>query len=108
MLERIRAEAPAARVVTATYPPISPAWCRPRTRRRVQEGLLAFNATIRRASRAHGALCLDWQGHDEVGSQQNFAADGFHPSERGHRLAADAFLAAVAPALASQPTTEVA
>lgn len=108
MFERIRAEAPAAFVVTATYPPIAPAGCRPRTRRRVRDGILAFNATISRASLAHGALCLDWQGHDEVGSQQNFAADGFHPSDRGHRLAADAFLAAVAGAPTLQTTSEVA
>jgi lysophospholipase L1-like esterase len=108
MFERIRAEAPAARIVTATYPPISPAWCRPRTRRRVREGIVAFNATVRRASRAHGALCLDWQGHEEVGARQNFAGDGFHPSDRGHALAADTFLAAIDSAPAQQPRSEVA
>ena len=108
IFERIRAEAPAALVVTATYPAIAPAGSRPRTRRRVRDGILAFNATIRRASLAHGALCLDWQAHDEVGSPHNFAADGFHPSDRGHRLAADSFLAAVAGALTPQTTSEVA
>jgi lysophospholipase L1-like esterase len=108
MFERVRAEAPGARVVTATYPAISPAWCRPRTRRRVQEGIVAFNATIRRASRVHGALCLDWQGNAEVGSAENFAADGFHPSDRGHRLAAEAFLGAVAGVHATRTTSEVA
>lgn len=108
MFERIRAEAPAALVVTATYPPIAPAAARPRTRRRVREGILAFNAAIHRVSLVHGGLCLDWQAHDEVGSQQNFAADGFHPSDRGHRLAAEGFLAAVAGALTPQTTSEVA
>lgn len=108
MFERIRAEAPTALVVTATYPPIAPAGVRPRTRRRVQEGLLAFNATIHRVSLAHGGLCLDWQAHDEVGAQQNFAPDGFHPSDRGHRLAAEGFLTAVAGELTSQTTSEVA
>lgn len=108
MFERIRAEAPDALVVTATYPPIAPAGARPRTRRRVREGILEFNATIRRQSVAHGALCLDWQAHDEVASQQNFAADGFHPSDRGHRLAAEGFLASVTSALTPQTTSEVA
>jgi lysophospholipase L1-like esterase len=108
MFGRIGAEAPGALVVTATYPAISPAWCRPRTRARVHSGIVAFNAAIRRAAHAHGALCLDWQSADEVGAQQNFAADGFHPSDRGHRLAADAFLAAVGHALTPQTTSEVA
>jgi lysophospholipase L1-like esterase len=108
MFERIRAEAPDALVVTATYPAIAPAGVRPRTRRRVREGIFAFNTTIHRESLAHGALCLDWQAHDEVGSQQNFAADGFHPSDRGHRLAAEGFLAALDGQLTSQTTSEVA
>lgn len=108
MFERIRAETPDALVVTATYPPIAPTGARPRTRRRVRDGILAFNETINRESRSHGALCLDWQGHDEVGSRQNFAADGFHPSDRGHRLAAEGFLAGVAAALTPQITSEVA
>lgn len=96
MFDRIAEEAPAARVVTATYPPIVPAGCRPRTHERVRYGILRFNAIIRRASHAHGARCLDWQGHDEVGCPQNFARDGFHPSDRGHKLAAEDFLAEVA------------
>ena len=108
MFERIREEAPAALVVTATYPPIAPAGARPRTRRRIRDGILAFNTTIHRASLAHGALCLDWQAHGEAGSQPNFAADGFHPSDRGHRLAAEGFLAGVAAALTPQITSEVA
>jgi len=108
MFGRIRAEAPDALVVTATYPPVAPAGAGPRTRRRVRDGIRAFNATIHRGSLAHGALCLDWQAHDEVGSQQNFAADGFHPSDRGHRLAAEGFLAAVEGELTPQTTSEVA
>ncbi len=96
MFARIAAEAPAARVVTATYPPIVPSGCGPRTRERVREGFLRFNATIRRASRHHGAVCLDWQAHEEVAQRNNYALDGFHPSDRGHRLAAEAFLAEVA------------
>lgn len=108
MLERIAADAPAARVVTATYPAIAPVGARPRTRRRVRDGIVRFNATIRSVSSAYGALCLDWQGHEEVATKQNFAADGFHPSDRGHRLAAGAFLAAIGEPLTPPTTSEVA
>ena len=62
----------------------------------MRQGFLRFNAAIRRASREHGAVCLDWQAHEEVARRGNFALDGFHPSDRGHRLAAEAFLAEVA------------
>ena len=96
MFARIAAQAPAARVITATYPQIVPPGCRPRTRERLRHGFLRFNAIIRRSARAHGAVCLDWQAHEEVARRLNFAPDGFHPSDRGHRLAAEAFLAEVA------------
>lgn len=108
MLRRIGTAAPAALVVTATYPPSVPDRLRRRTRRRVLEGIARFNAAIRQVSRANGALCLDWQEHAEVGSHQNFATDGLHPSRRGHRVAAAGFIEAVSLALAPETATEVA
>lgn len=108
MLDRIAAAAPRALIATATYPPVSPGWCRPRTRARVHDGIRAFNAAVRRVSAERRVVCLDWERRSEVGMPQMFAADGFHPSQHGHRLAAGAFIAAVDAALEPQIQTEVA
>lgn len=104
MLARSGHAAPGALVVTATYPPVAPGWLGPRTQRRIVDGMLRFNESIRAAAAARGALCLDWQDRDEAAAEQNLARDGFHPSPHGHRLAAGAFVAAVGAAL-GRPTT---
>lgn len=96
ILARLNALPRRPRVITATYPPVAPAVLRPRTRHRVTKGLERFNSAIRELSTAHHALCLDWADHEEVDVHRNYADDRFHPSDRGHRLTAEAFLAAVA------------
>jgi lysophospholipase L1-like esterase len=98
MLERIEATVPGALVVTATYPAIAPGALRPRSRERVVAGIGRFNAITRAVAAQHGARCLSWDAHPGVSAQPNFAADGFHPSQLGHDIAARAFAEAVASA----------
>lgn len=94
-LAALAALRPEPLIVTATYPSVAPDALRERTAQRVTEGLDAFNRAISELSAAHGTLCLDLAAHSEVDVEANFDQDGFHPSARGHRLAAEAFVQAV-------------
>jgi lysophospholipase L1-like esterase len=96
MFARLRREAPQADIVTATYPDISRFLdLRPRTRARVQKGMGRFNAACRAVARNHGIPLLDGYDHPAASDRDTYAADGFHPSEEGHRRAAVEFLRAL-------------
>lgn len=83
---------PTVRVVTATAPerwdflPLGP-----RTRTRLEAGLVRMNQATRALAAAHGAALLDVAGHPGLSLAENFAGDGLHPSSLGHRRAAEAF-----------------
>jgi len=86
MLARVRAELPDAVLVTATFPgPGGTSALRRRSLARVAEGIDAVNAAVRRLARIHGAICLELDGYPADAHDGNLAADGFHPSEEGHR-----------------------
>jgi hypothetical protein len=53
-----------------------------------------FNAAIDRVARREGAEVVDLSGHRDLTGLT--AADGFHPSTRGHRVVARAFARALA------------
>ncbi|MEX1142495.1 MAG: SGNH/GDSL hydrolase family protein [Thermoleophilaceae bacterium] len=96
ILATLRRRVPDARVVTATYPRLATMLpLRERTERRVEAGVEAVNAHIRRLAAQHGATCLEWAGHAGVDDPDNFASDGLHPSAAGHARASEAFLAAL-------------
>ena len=96
MFARLRAEAPRAAVVTATYPDISRFLdLRPRTRARVEKGMRFFNAACRRVAESHGVALLEGFDHPAASDRETYADDGFHPSPEGHRRAAAAFLRAL-------------
>jgi phosphatidylinositol alpha 1,6-mannosyltransferase len=96
MFARLRAQAPRAAVVTATYPDISRFLeLRPRTRARVEIGMRRFNAACRRVAEAQGVTLLEGFDHPAAHDRETYADDGFHPSPEGHRRAAAAFLRAV-------------
>jgi lysophospholipase L1-like esterase len=96
MYERLRAELPAAVLLTATYPDISRFLdLRPRSRARVQRGMRVFNAACRRVASRHGVALLEGFDHPAASDRSTYAADGFHPSPEGHRRAAAAFLRAL-------------
>jgi phosphatidylinositol alpha 1,6-mannosyltransferase len=96
MVRRIRAEAPGAELVTATYPDISRFLdLRPRSRARVEAGIQQVNAACRSVARAHDVLLLEGFDHPATEERDAFADDGFHPSREGHRRAATEFVAAL-------------
>ena len=97
LLSRIRSELPGATIVTATYPdPGRFAGLRPRTRKRVIDGMAEVNLAIRSAAEAHGAVIMEFSQHPGVADRANVGSDGFHPSALGHRRAAAAVLEALA------------
>jgi lysophospholipase L1-like esterase len=63
----------------------------PRTRTRLEAGLVRMNHATRALAAAHGAAVLDVAGHPGLSQAENFAGDGLHPSPLGHRRAARAF-----------------
>jgi len=97
VLGRLHEELPGATLVTATYPdPGKFADLRPRTRKRVVEGIARANDVIRGAAEKNGALCLELSEHPGVADRANVGKDGFHPSAAGHRRAAAEVLEALA------------
>jgi lysophospholipase L1-like esterase len=100
-LERIfrtlRARVPLAVIVTITTPPIAEhIGLRPRSRRRVEQGVEQLNQITRALAHRYGVLCLEWGDHPLARRRENFAADGFHPSLTGIRRAARACAQALA------------
>ena len=96
MFDRLRAEAPQAEVITATYPDISRFLdLRPRTRARVEQGMHRFNAACRAVAGRYGIALLDSLDEPAADARDTYADDGFHPSAEGHRRAAAAFLRAL-------------
>ncbi len=83
---------PGVRIVTATAPerwdflPLGP-----RTRSRLEDGLVRLNHATRGLAAQYGAAVLDVAGHPGLSLAENFAGDGLHPSALGHRRAAVAF-----------------
>lgn len=92
MFDLLRRALPAARIATATAPE---SWeffeMGPRTRRRLELGIVAFNAATRRVAGVHGVLCLEVTGHPGLAHAENFVGDGLHPSAHGHDQAAAGF-----------------
>lgn len=87
----IRERLPDATIVTVTTPPIAEhIGLRPRSRRRVEQGIRQLNEISRTLARRYGVLCLEWGSHPMARRRENFAADGFHPSLTGVQRAARA------------------
>lgn len=92
IFRRLRAALPAVRLATATAPE---RWdfldLGPRTRQRLERGIVRFNAATRAVADAHEIPYLEVAGHPGLGDAENFVADGLHPSAAGHQQAAVAF-----------------
>jgi lysophospholipase L1-like esterase len=93
----LRERLPGAIVVTATTPHLSRHMpLRPRSRRRVESGVVALNEVTRALAGRHGVLCLEFADHPTSRRRDNYADDGFHPSATGVRRAALACATALA------------
>jgi lysophospholipase L1-like esterase len=104
MFARLRRELPEVMIMTATYPDISRFLeLRPRTRVRVERGMRRFNDACRAVARRHQVVLLEGFDHPATERRGTFAADGFHPSEEGHRAAAREFLRALRKRLRPSP-----
>jgi lysophospholipase L1-like esterase len=92
IFRRLREALPAVRLITATAPE---RWdfleLGPRTRRRLERGIVRFNAATRAVADTHGVPYIEVAGHPGLGDASNFIADGLHPSAAGHAQAAAAF-----------------
>jgi len=92
IFRRLRGAVPRVRIVTATSPE---RWdfvrLGPRTRERIETQTRCLNGVTRGLAEAHRVPCLDVAGHPELADRDNFAADGLHPSPKGHARAARGF-----------------
>jgi lysophospholipase L1-like esterase len=90
--DRLRDSVPGAITITATVPE---GWrflgLRPRTRRRVQDGLRELNRRIRGIAAEREIPWLEVAGHPGLDDPENFTDDGLHPSPIGHARTAEAF-----------------
>ncbi|HEX2128825.1 MAG TPA: SGNH/GDSL hydrolase family protein [Solirubrobacterales bacterium] len=97
IIGRLRGANPGVRIVTATAPD---RWdfleLRPRTRRRVEQGIGRLNRATRTVASSYGVPCLDVASHPALSVPENFAPDGLHPSAVGHARAARGFAALLA------------
>lgn len=93
ILQRLRAGAPSATIVTSTSPE---RWTflelGPRTARRVADGIARINEATRRVALTHDVPCLEVVDNPGLADEENFSEDGLHPSAQGHAQAARCFL----------------
>jgi lysophospholipase L1-like esterase len=96
ILRRLRAALPKAAILTATAPEV---WhfleLRPRTLARLIAALYDLNAITQSVAARHRVPCLLVAGHPGLKDQDNFCADGLHPSALGHERAAREIAAAL-------------
>lgn len=103
---RLSSELDRAQLLTATYPPIAPHALRPRTRRRVEDGMRTLNSIIRATATRHGIECVELADHPGQVDAGNYAEDGIHPSGAGHRAAAEVLGPAIEDLLISESQEE--
>jgi len=80
---------PHTAVLVATTPdPSAALGLRPRSRRRVQDGLACVNDATREIARRHGVACADLARHPRAGEREHYRADGLHPTPAAARATA--------------------
>ena len=92
----LRARLPGLALMTATTPQLGNHLdLRPRSRKRVEEGVMQLNEATREVADRHDVVCLEFADHPDARKRDYFGADGFHPSAAGIRRAAGAGVAAL-------------
>jgi len=106
---KLRERLPDVALMTATTPQLSNHLdLRPRSRKRVEEGVIRLNEATRQVALRHEVVCLEFADHPGARERENFGADGFHPSTTGIRRAAGAGVAALRQHFGIRTTQEVA
>jgi lysophospholipase L1-like esterase len=96
MFTRLLERLPGVALMTATTPQLANHLdLRPRSRKRVEEGVIKLNDATRAVALRHEVVCLEFAEHPGARERDNFGADGFHPSAAGIRRAALAGVAAL-------------
>lgn len=67
----------------------------PRLAEHLRRGVQKLNRATRGLAAAYGITCVEIADHPGLAEAENFATDGFHPSEAGHALAALEFIGAL-------------
>lgn len=89
ILARLTSGLPDTLIATATYADFSRhSHFRPRSRKRVEEGVGAINDAIRRLSAEHGCTCVDINAHPGSRGEEVISDDGIHASAIGHERTA--------------------
>jgi lysophospholipase L1-like esterase len=106
---KLQERLPDVALMTATTPQLANHLdLRPRSRKRVEEGVIRLNEATREVADRHGVVCLEFADHPGARERENFGADGFHPSSTGIRRAAGAGVAALRQHFGIRTTQEVA
>jgi lysophospholipase L1-like esterase len=93
---RLRERLPGLALMTATTPQLGNHLdLRPRSRKRVEQGVIQLNEATREVARRHDVVCLEFADHPDARKRDYFGADGFHPSAAGIRRAAGAGVTAL-------------
>ena len=96
ILDRLSSGLPRVAILTDTSPE---RWrflpLRPRTRARVADGITGVNDATRAVAASRSIPVIDVVGHPGLDREENFLADGLHPSAQGHARAADEFARAL-------------
>jgi lysophospholipase L1-like esterase len=97
IFDRLQAKLPGAAILTATAPGnlVFPRPLRPLTKAHIVNGLRTLNRTIMLNAGERDIPAMRWSEHPGLRDPANFAADGLHPSTRGHTLMADEVSAAL-------------
>lgn len=89
ILARLTEGLPGTLIATATYADFSRhSHFRPRSRKRVEDGIAAVNDTVRRLSAEHGVTCVDINAHPGSRGAEVISDDGIHASAIGHERTA--------------------
>ncbi len=96
IIDRLTGALPRVAILTATSPE---QWrfldLRPRTRARVIDGISRLNEATRSVAGSRSVPVVDVVRHPGLDQEENFLADGLHPSPTGHGRAATEFARAL-------------
>jgi lysophospholipase L1-like esterase len=106
MINRIRSQAPSARIVVLNVPNLGAApyvATNPLVERSILQRITVGLADQTNALTSRGVLIVDLMCEPRIYNPANFYSDGFHPNDNGYALMADLTYPALANGVASPP-----